>query len=145
MSDYYTPCESCGAVGEAGTTCEECGGRGCHARLEHLEEFPPEFHIEPAIVDALLAAGFDDISWHNDICPSFERACTFCDRPNGDTVRIWIDAANPRDREFIESDGRFNVALYSDGMELVGDMFPTDSIETALEVAHEILAGAEKA
>jgi len=36
---------------------------------------------ELRFIDWLLANGFEDTSWHNDACPSFER----------DNLRVWLD------------------------------------------------------
>jgi len=36
-----------------------------------------------------IPEGFEDLSWHNDVCPSFER--------NG--LKLWVDYLNPNRRE----------------------------------------------
>lgn len=44
--------------------------------------------------DLPLPDGFADTSWHNDVCPSFER-----DLGDDTYLRIFVDYANPADRE----------------------------------------------
>ena len=106
----------------------------------HTTEFGPEFAIETQVLHALEASGFEDDSWHNDICPSFVRACTFHDRPDGTVVKIWVDAADPADRE-LEST-RYMVAAYNE-CEPVTDAYETDRLGAALDHAHAILAAHE--
>lgn len=52
----------------------------------------PLYRVEfPAFgeLDVQLPEGFEDTSWHNDACPSFEAK----------GVRVWVDFKNPEDRE----------------------------------------------
>ena len=61
----------------------------------------------------LAAAGFVDMSWHNDACP-----CVGLDRGDAatatlPTVLVYVDYADPAQREFPDS-GRFTVLIYSE-------------------------------
>lgn len=47
-----------------------------------------DFPADSSAVAALLARGFVDTSWHNNVCPSFE-AMGLC---------VWVDFPNPDDR-----------------------------------------------
>ena len=47
------------------------------------------------ILDVEIPAGFDDRSWHNDVCPRFEK-----NLPDGQYLIIWVDYADPKDREY---------------------------------------------
>ena len=61
--------------------------------MTYQKEFP-DF-----VLDVTLPEGFEDTSWHNDVCPSFT-----------DTARkliLWIDYADPDLREFPENHNRF--------------------------------------
>ena len=70
--------------------------------MSFKEEFPD---FDPADMPA-IPAGFDDVSWHNDMCPSFlnERA----------GLIIFVDYAEPAKREFPECP-RFSVATWDNG------------------------------
>jgi hypothetical protein len=58
----------------------------------------PDFDSMPDI-----PANWTDISWHNDTCPSFECG----------NVRIWIDYADPEQREF-STPTRFAVVPFNE-------------------------------
>ena len=93
--------------------------------MTYREEFP-DFVPEdmPAI-----PAGFEDTSWHNDVCPSFTSdACG---------LTIWVDYPKSQDREFEES-VRFSVAPQKDGIEVSGESLATDDWDEVLRfvVAH---------
>lgn len=59
-------------------------------------EFPD---FDPATMPA-IPVGFDDVSWANDVCPSFFAPA--------DDLTLWIDYADPKRREF-ESAARFGL------------------------------------
>lgn len=59
----------------------------------------PDFDYELPTIE-----GFEDVSWHNDVCPSLE--CYFSD---DSTIRLWCDYANPQRREV--GGKRFTVSL----------------------------------
>lgn len=62
----------------------------------------PEFRDFPLSDLPTLPAGFSDTSWHNDTCPNYSRTLA-----NGDTLRIWINYANPALREYAFEGPRF--------------------------------------
>jgi hypothetical protein len=57
----------------------------------YLREFP-DFASEQILA---IPAAFEDVSWHNDACPSFH-----CEAM---ALTIWIDYASPSNREFPDS------------------------------------------
>lgn len=82
-------------------------------KTSYQTEFP-DFGDLPPLVAARLSAGhLVDLSWSQDICPSF---CT----PHSDQVMngeinnvpvLWVDYADPAQREFGAGMQRFGVAL----------------------------------
>jgi hypothetical protein len=58
------------------------------------------------VLDVEIPEGFTDQSWHNDVCPRFER-----DLPDGRYLVIWVDFADPKEREYSNCH-RFAVDLY---------------------------------
>jgi hypothetical protein len=67
-----------------------------------LKEFPdfPVNDLPP------LPEGFEDVSWHNDTCPSAYNAA--------ERLAIFVDYADPERREFPENDGRFSLVRTDD-------------------------------
>lgn len=61
------------------------------ASRRHLHELPPYRAEFPrfGVLDVVVPEGWIDESWHDEACPSFTRG----------RLRIWIDFANPEDRE----------------------------------------------
>lgn len=71
----------------------------------------PDFDLDVAI-----PAAWNDSSWHNDACPSWYAGFT----KDGHVVKVWVDYADPNDREFPEID-RFGVVIQTeDGDEIDG-------------------------
>jgi len=65
--------------------------------MSHDTEFGSEYAIEAPIVEWFTANGWDDSSWHNNICPSFTK-----ENPGtrGDPVaEVFVDALDPEERE----------------------------------------------
>lgn len=58
-------------------------------------------------LDVEIPAGFDDQSWHNNTCPSFEKKL-----PDGQYLIIWVDYADPEDREYGAEFPRFSIDLH---------------------------------
>lgn len=56
----------------------------------YLKEFPDLAGPMPE-ADHLIAAGWDDQSWHNDACPSFVSPC--------ETMRLWVEFPNEAMRD----------------------------------------------
>lgn len=69
---------------------------GAELRRPYRVEFP-DF---AASTMPAIPADWDDISWHNDACPSFQT-------PNG--LRVFVDYSDPAQREFQRHGERFNV------------------------------------
>ena len=87
----------------------------------------------PDYDDAItLPEGWRDVSWHNDICPSFEKDL------NDVTYKIFCDYKDPERREV--GGERFNVCKYlieSDELEFVGQ---SESMDAALAFCPEVQA-----
>lgn len=79
----------------------------------YLTEFA-NFPVDPVCI-ALLGMGFVDASWHNDSCPSFE----------GFDLKVWVEYADPEQREFGPDAERFGISYASDGQES-GSMLSTN-------------------
>jgi len=112
----------------------------CNWQLVRFDtEFGTDYQLDQQQVLKLLELGFEDTSWHNDICPSFslEYGDDDCDR----TVRIWFDAPKPEDREFGPDAKQFAVMTYSDGMDNCNELVETDNFGIA--VAHALGAAAD--
>jgi hypothetical protein len=63
------------------------------------EEFP--LFDGGADCERLIAEGWEDVSWHNDTCPSFERA----------GIMIWVDYVDRMKRVFPGASSRFGVTV----------------------------------
>jgi hypothetical protein len=61
----------------------------------------PDFALDVIIPDT-----WEDISYHNDACPSYHAGLT----PEGYNVKVWIDYTDPKEREFPEMN-RFCVVI----------------------------------
>ena len=87
------------------------------------EEFP-DFD-GAADCASLVADGWEDVSWHNDTSPSFER--------HG--IVVWVDYVDPSLREFPERVLRFSVmtrhndALIGEYEKLAGALLAADGVE----------------
>ena len=80
------------------------------------EEFP-DF-----VLDVTLPDGWEDTSWHNDSCPSFEFG----------KFRLWIDYADCDHRE-IESGKRFMLVVLDDHADFV-EVCSTDNWSDMLDI-----------
>ena len=67
--------------------------------MAYREEFPDFDDAESCV--SLIGDGWEDVSWHNDTSPSFERS----------GVVIWVDYVDPSLREFPERYDRFAVMI----------------------------------
>src|SRR5690606_5003177 len=65
------------------------------AGFEPIPHFHMEFPDYPVADMPTLPEGFEDHSWHNDMCPSFEHP--------GRGIQIWCDYADRELREFPET------------------------------------------
>lgn len=73
-------------------------------------EFDTGYSVPAEICQLVDSGQLEDVSWHNDTCPSFARA----DVPVEDKdLRLWVDHANPYQRE-VETNNRFTVTVQGD-------------------------------
>ena len=93
--------------------------------MAHKTEFP---HYDDTLT---LPDGWVDTSWHNDVCPSFEKVF-------GDTTfRLWCDFKDPELREV--GGLRFTVCTYIED-ELSESLGQSESMEEALKIINEEVA-----
>jgi len=79
-----------------------------------------------------LPKGWIDTSWHNDVCPSFEKVF-------GDTTfRLWCDFKDPALREV--GGLRFTVCTYINEDELSESLGQFESMDEALALIDEVTA-----
>ena len=57
-------------------------------------------------MDVIIPDSWEDISYHNDACPSYHAGLT----PEGYSIKVWIDYTDPKEREFPQMD-RFCVVI----------------------------------
>lgn len=91
----------------------------------YMREFP-----EMGPLDFEIPFGFQDTSWHNDVCRSFSKSLF-----NGQELRLWVDHKEAADREYPEST-RFVLALHDEGSAQIRDIVASDDfsvIDTAIE------------
>lgn len=94
---------------------------GTEADMTYTTEFP-DFELGVAI-----PVDWKDRSWGNDTCPCWEAGTT----PDGKAVLVYIDYADPVDREF-EDTPRFTVRRDGEGCDLLDDDALTDDWSTVL-------------
>ena len=73
------------------------------------------------VLDVEIPEGFEDQSWHNDVCPRFDKQL-----PNGNWLVLWVDYLNPEDREY-PKEKRFVVALFDDEYTHIETLLESDS------------------
>jgi hypothetical protein len=61
------------------------------------------------VLDVTIPAGFEDNSYHNDVCPHFTK-----DIGASDFLCLWVDFANPSEREY-SGHARFTAERVKDG------------------------------
>jgi hypothetical protein len=99
-------------------------------KLREAAGFPavPHFHMEfedfPVADMPALPEGFEDHSWHNDMCPSFEHP--------GRGLQIWVDYLDRELREFPESP-RFAVFFTRGGADNIGERISDTDVFSAEE------------
>lgn len=97
--------------------------------MTYLTEFP-----EFASSDMPTFEGFEDSSWHNDTCPSFERPLS-----HGVSIRVWVEHQDPEQRDYLVN--RFAIDLMQ-GCECVETVLITDNLdEVRAEIKKLIEAG----
>lgn len=65
---------------------------------KYMEEFPDFDAVLPTL------EGWEDVSWHNDICPSLEHVLE-----GGMILRLWVDYYDPEKREMDQQ--RYSLVL----------------------------------
>ena len=75
-----------------------------------------------------LPEGWIDTSWHNDVCPSFEK--TFGDT----TFRLWCDYVDPERREMY---GAMRFVIYIEDEVNYVCIGQTDTIKEAIDLVNE--------
>jgi hypothetical protein len=64
----------------------------------HVPDWISEFGEEWAVPDEIAKAeGIEDMSWHNDVCPSFGRHVAEYGYTYAHTVRVWCDHPDPEE------------------------------------------------
>jgi hypothetical protein len=98
-----------------------------------MADFRTEFPDFPEadIPGALLSAPWEDVSWHNDACPNFER-----DLNNGAVIRFYVDFVDIQKREIQEEYPRFHAWVSEDNGDCVHTI-ETDDLAAALAWADE--------
>lgn len=108
-----------------------------------ISEHGADYDVPAEIADA---EALDDLSWHNDVCPSFGKQVT--DPETGDVhdVRLWVEHPDPAQRES-SSDARFAVnyqpwsAQPVPGLKIAddGDLYAGDDAAAALAALGEAM------
>lgn len=83
--------------------------------MSYKTEFP-DF-----VLDVEIPEDFADQSWHNDVCPRFDKQLQ-----NGTWLVLWVDYLDPNDREYTK-EKRFAVALNDDEYTYVETLLESDS------------------
>ena len=84
--------------------------------MSYTTEFP-DFDYIPLLHSF---EGWQDVSWHNDICPSFERTT-----PDNFIIKVFFDYKDNKKRE-VEDDDKYYVALYDNDDAFLKSLFITD-------------------
>jgi hypothetical protein len=79
------------------------------------------------VLDVTIPAGFDDHSWHNDVCPRFEKQLS-----DGSYLVIWVDFADPKEREYLNCH-RFAVDLHDSDFTYLKTLVRSDYWENILD------------
>jgi hypothetical protein len=106
-------------------------------------EFGKNYNV-PAII--AKAEGVEDISWHNDICPSFVWAVL--DRgPEGEEhpLRLWVEHPDPHQREGGPEADRFFITAGMDCDEIYTGNDAAEAMRRFIEERDKRLPGAEPA
>jgi hypothetical protein len=76
-------------------------------------EFGKGYRIPPVVAELVRLRHIEDLSHHNDACPSFGAFRSGTDKHSGEDqeVRLWVEHPKPEQREITGGDGvgRFNV------------------------------------
>lgn len=89
--------------------------------MTYKDEFP---NFDYDLPD--LGEGWEDNSWHNDVCPSLDYVLN---PDSEEIVRIWFDYANPEDRECGGDRYVLSVGIYGETLE---GILSTDNLDEIL-------------
>jgi hypothetical protein len=93
-------------------------------------------YINDPVTAPLFANGspWTDSTYGNDVCPSVERPA-----PSGQTLRLWLDYADPADRENMDEDEpRFLLVIYSEELDTCHILGTSDTLAPLLKQADEL-------
>jgi hypothetical protein len=95
-------------------------------------EFGASYKVPKKLLDLADAGVLEDVSWHNDISPSFERKTE-----GGYSVRLWVEHPDLDQRE--AGGSRFMITMDDpDGAFLI-TVIETDKLDEALRVLRTML------
>jgi hypothetical protein len=83
----------------------------------------PEFEL-----DVEIPEGWEDISWGNDVCPSWHPMAG---------VRVWVDYKNPERREFPDGE-RFHVILEDEEGQFTRNVVSTNEWPVVLYIVRQL-------
>jgi hypothetical protein len=93
--------------------------------MSYQTEFP-DF-----VLDVTIPDGFEDNSWHNDACPRFQKQL-----PDGNYLVIWVNYANPQDRDYPNLH-RFSIDLHEVDFTYLETLRSSDNWQDILDfIAH---------
>jgi hypothetical protein len=92
----------------------------------YLSEFGPAYEVPDAIVDTL-----EDLSWHNDVCPSFG-----VEDNDGNGVRLWVEHPDVDQRE--SAFGSRYVVTETHECETQEPAYAGDDLAAALSAYHAL-------
>lgn len=107
--------------------------------MSYDTEFGSEYAVEADLLQWFESNGFDDISWHNDICPSFgiEQPGT-----RGDLIMsVFVDALDPAERETGPETPRFSTHWYDENGD-VAESFDFATFAEVTEHFHRVMEDA---
>lgn len=93
----------------------------------------PDFDGDFEGIVAQLPTGFADVSWHNDECPSVRKELA-----DGTFLRLWIDYANPLQRDGREY--RFSLSKYTADDEWLHHIADADDLNDIIAAINGITA-----
>lgn len=97
--------------------------------MSYKTEFPS------FVLDVEIPEGVTDQSWRNDACPRFEK-----DLPDGRYLSIWVDFANPAERESLDCH-RFAVDLHESDTTYLRTLISSDNWQEIVDFINTPLEG----
>src|SRR5262245_56752308 len=87
----------------------------------YKNQFDADYAVPTAIMRLVDTGQLTDMSWHDDVCPSFCPADV-----KDDSIRLWVDHPDPQQREL--GGKRYKIALYNEMGQSHGYALETDSL-----------------